>query len=115
MGVSTDAYLVFGIDLGAEEDWEDAGHLVALTAAHDDCEMEDETRVELVDHCHHEYRMWILAVKGTLVRAYRGSPKTIDPEKLKITPAQIEGLCEFCREHAIDWKEPKWVLCSMWS
>jgi hypothetical protein len=115
MGVSTDAYLVFGIDLGEEDNWDEDAHLRELTALHDDCEMDDESRVEMVDHCHHDYRMWILAVKGTLKRAYRGSPTEIAPSALTVSAEQMSGLRAFCGEHNIEWKEPKWLLCSMWS
>jgi hypothetical protein len=72
--------------------------------------------VELVNVCSHEYPIYIVALKGTVITANRGFPQSFDPASLIVTDEQRNTLIEFCRTHNIDTgdAEPKWYLSSLW-
>lgn len=72
--------------------------------------------VELVNVCSREYPMYIVALKGTVLTASRGFPKTFDPASLVVTDEQRNTLMEFCRTHSINavGVEPGWYLSSYW-
>lgn len=71
--------------------------------------------VELVNTCSYDYPMYILALKGTVMTANRGFPKTFDPASLT-KGEDPNRLIEFCRTHNIDTgdKQPAWYLSSFW-
>jgi hypothetical protein len=103
MGVSSDGILVYGYDIGeledslygvvpedydddfrewvedkllesvgfTEQDWEAEGYFDRKREA------ENRLGVEVVVHCSYEYPMYILGIKGTITRAWRGSPQLI--------------------------------------
>lgn len=140
MGVSTDALLAFGVDLGDEypesllneddegdfESWvldhvglarptvSDYGHpdWVAYFAKRN--EILETFPVDLELHCSYDYPMYILCVRGTRKRASRGSPESLDASALTVTPEQVAAFKAFCEEHDIDAGEPGWLLFSMW-
>lgn len=135
MGVSTDAIIAFGFDLGEErpgwlltgDDWDavvarDAGLCRPETKNYDDpawSQYWDAKKaavavcpVELVYHCSWEYPMYFLAVYGTKLKAYRGSPTTF---KLRDPGAPtIAGMEQWCAAHGVEWRTPGWYLMSMW-
>lgn len=56
--------------------------------------------------------MFIVAVPGTVTKAWRGNPKpitdfSVDPEKLK-------AASDFCSAHGIPFENPTWLLASLW-
>lgn len=115
MGVSTDAILCYGIPVEGEEPempWDDD---------HDDEDDWWEAQgtgeampFDLVVHCHIEVQMYILAVPGTTVRAWRGHPKQIDPLP-DIDPAAVEAIQRLMAEHRIKpGGPPGWYIASMW-
>jgi hypothetical protein len=112
MGVSTDAILVYGFDLGEEEDIEDERIRDVIEKA-DNLELEDN-RAAIVGHCSHDYRMIIVAVPNTKRVAKRGYPTTIDPASMAVPQERVAELRAFCEAHGIPWQEPRWILCSMW-
>ena len=147
MGVSTDAILAFGFDLGdndeihiaerfgvtdseAQADFDfdgwvaekagaiyPAGHsgidspeykvfAAARDAAINACP------VELVIHCSYDYPMYFLALRGTKVRAWRGSPVQVQTPTPSGHP--LTAMRQFCAHHGIAWEEPQWHIFSLW-
>lgn len=131
MGQSTDGILVFGIPLeeGVELDFleEHEGDFEYFVDAengmnwetHDYKEREEARSkypVDLKTHCSCDYPMYILAVPGTAVTAWRGHPQKIE-RLLEPTQQQIDALTQFAEKHGLTDAfegEPGWYLCSMW-
>ncbi len=111
MGQSTDAILAYGVDFGEEiPDWLRA--LAGVDPADESSQQDLETwaeshGLELITHCHYDCPMYVLAVTGTQVRAWRGSPQ-------KIT--SLVG--PMCGTWAILTRAgapaPGWLLFSVW-
>lgn len=126
MGVSTDGILVFGIDLGEElpeafEEfdesdlwWDFTDSISGKKSYEDRSKFREEFPVNLTSYCSSEYPMYILAVNGTETVVRRGSTEEIDPNDMKVSDEKIAALKAFCEEYGIEWKEPKWLLASMW-
>ena len=140
MGVSTNAYLVFGVTLDEydedrEPDFlqgcEDFDGLLAddadlppwrddMTEAESDEYFRKERAivaaapVDLVSHCSGEFPMWIMAVRGTQLTACRGDPTTVDPATLQVDPDRIKAAAAWCKAKGIEWEDPQWILCSDW-
>lgn len=116
MGVSTDAKLAYGVDLGddgipawlrdefgvpREREDEDAGDTWELTKAL------NAAGLDLEHHCSDTHTMYVLCVKDSATTAWRGYPKTI--EALDVPP-----------EWGARWErvkragEPRWLLFSWW-
>ena len=138
MGISSDATLCYGVEIGGADDgmegtfdkvledfdnsfydyFEDlvrtAGGVTGtwgtnpkyyeqLRAA------EANFPIELVTHCHGEYPMSILAIRGSVQTANRGYP--INPS-MEIPPQdKIDFLVKFCKDHGLE-VTPSWILCS---
>jgi hypothetical protein len=138
MGVSTNAYLAFGFDLGEEtpEAWDgsfdESGYiaekynLVYPENKHRDSDevqayynklfkLEKEFPVSVVSHCSGDYPMYFLAIKRTVKFARRGYPEQFKPEMLSVTEKEIQSLKDFCEEQDIEWQEPGWHLFSNWN
>jgi len=65
-------------------------------------------------HCSDRYKMFIVAVPGTLIEARRGYPQPIAalPE---VDPAQVRAFTEFCQRYFPEVQaEPGWLLSSWW-
>lgn len=114
MGVSTDGILVFGCDMGEGEDLEEDSPFGLLVKEDDDCDLPDDAPVEVVRHCSYDYPMYILAVRGTKKRASRGYLQEIDPASFVIDGEKIAAAKAFAEARGIEWKDPKWFLCSLW-
>jgi len=70
--------------------------------------------VELVWHCSGDQPMHILAVSGTIRRAYWGQPERVD--NLTVELHSIQSLIDFCHKYEIKTTtEPAWWLCSKFS
>lgn len=104
MSISTDAIICFGVELEDDqlnetddvEDWFG--------------ENLNPNLVELVTHCYMDEPMYIAAVKGTYMNAWRGSPKSFDTQEMSkyITQEALDEL------RKISDRDPKWLLCSYW-
>jgi len=70
--------------------------------------------IELVNTCSGEYPIWIIAVPGTVRRAYRGSPVEIDPDEFHWNDHAFAAFLEFCEKYGIVGDGPKWWLGSYW-
>lgn len=131
MGVSTNAILAFGFDLGdelpealtqmdedADESWEFEAWLESrLGVANDDYKVRraavEAFPFDLVTHCSYDYPMYFLAARGTEQTARRGYPEPVTMKEA--TPEQVQAMRDFCAEFEIEWKEPKWQIFSLWS
>ncbi len=138
MGVSTDAILAFGIDIG--EEIPEAIEALDLDDFDLDCladhegglvwradftpeeenaygkkarELHDAYPVELIIHCSYDYPMYIVAAKDSRYYASRGYSKTINPSDLKVKQEDIDALKAWCKKYNVEG-EPEWLLFSMW-
>lgn len=117
MGTSTDAYLVWGIQI--EDGWgqglqetedDDATPTIEYRLAYSGDVVDG---IRAVAHCSGEFPMYILS-DGEHKSAYRGNPESIDPRRLK--PGDAQALREFAAKHDIPLTgEAVWWLCSWWS
>lgn len=125
MGVSTDGLLWYGVSLG--DDDEEIGERISdIVNGPEDSDTylygdgrewlaeHGLTGVEFVHHCSHDYPMWGLALAGTLVRAYRGTPKSvtlrvISPEEDALLTAALEAL-----GLDVPFDKYGWKLASLW-
>ena len=131
MGINTDAILCFGVELpwgedgeypwdviGCEpEDWlvhaigkgpKDKGEYIpmALNEA-----VEEELGVEVLKHCSSSCPMYILAVRGTVQRAWRG--EVINVSSHRKQAVDKTPLLMFLEEQGIEIEvEPAWLLVS---
>ena len=132
MGVSTNAILAFGIDLGEEQPWPDddddkyedwEGYLCFLAGlAYDNStwpEMEKVIKaspVTMETHCSYDYPMYFAAVTSTVKIARRGYPNlfaSLPP----VEPKQIELFRQFLLERCgitVDYAKLGWHLFSLW-
>ena len=59
--------------------------------------------------------MYIIAIPKTVMRAHRGYPVAFKPEDLVVSDDVVKALCDFCKEHNIEYKDqPQWYLFSYW-
>lgn len=142
MGVSTDAIIAFGFDLGDElpdalsdfmSEHEHDSELV-LAADHgitlpeymgrdykEYAAAREEAlaplKIDLIPHCSGDYSMWFLAARGSNKTASRGHPQALEVADLAASfgAEVIEAMRAFCERHGIEWQEPKWHIFSMWS
>jgi|SRR6478609_8594297 len=123
MGQSTDAILVYGVDLGEDELPE------ALVFNDEDDGDTEESKpiayalymgrplpsgVTIVNHCSDSCTMRIIAIEASELRAWRGHPKEVPT--LVAKPEWDAAIDEFAAEHGITLpKRPAWLLASWWS
>ena len=74
----------------------------------------EECPVELVLHCSGEYPMYIIAAKGSVTTAYRGTPVTVSPLGFDKTSEYHTAVAEFVDKYEIFGPRPDWLLCSYW-
>lgn len=140
MGVSTNAILAFGFDLGEElprslhdpdseerfdflefirreaglEPYQAGGDITAYLKASDD--LEAAFPVDIVEHCSAGCPMYFLAFRGTVQIARRGYPEKVmnmHADPILVT-AKVEAFRAFCDKHGIEGRAPKWHLFSYW-
>lgn len=125
MSTSTDAILVYGIPLKGEDYyWTSRQHFDEEGNPTDELSklMYDggsnvaEGDVYLEHHCSADYTMYIAAIKGTALRAWRGDPKLVDTSCLfEYSNALKEKLRIFMEQHNLEADgEIGWYLCSYW-
>lgn len=68
--------------------------------------------IEVVHHCSYDYTMLIIAVRGTTLRASRGSPEVING--WVIEESRVAAAHSFCAEHGIPSEDPRWLLASIY-
>jgi hypothetical protein len=71
-----------------------------------------EFPIEVVAHCSCDYPLYIIALRGTVMKAWDGEPRDI---MLPSIPAEkVQMLIDFCAEHGIKGAAPRWLLTSNW-
>jgi hypothetical protein len=139
MGISNDSLIAYGIDLGEEapaflEDFDgDLDEFISEAAGlkrpdHQEYsgadwstfwakqrEFESKFPVELVTYCSYDYPMYILALRGTVIRASRGDPVEFTPDALEhqIPQKRQDQYRKFLTDHGYDPDEAKWFLTGM--
>lgn len=134
MGVSSDGLLLFGFSVGDDDkppDWlfdpedEDADALefddfvCGISDLPADAPYEarkafiDACPAELVLYCSYDYPMYVLTVRGTTKRAYRGDLNEVGD--LTVEPERIAAFKAWCETNDIPYEEPKWFLASMYA
>lgn len=117
MGQSTDALLMYGIRLTDEADLEydeeaDEGSAAARLAWSGD----DVDGVTIESHCSGEYPMYIIAIKATVIRAWLGHPKDIDPAKLVAQSEWADKLQAFVLKYKLPTEgQMGWIMASNWN
>lgn len=66
---------------------------------------------EWVVHCSDSYPMHIIAVRGSIKRAYRGDVEEVETYPM---PDGVQRLRDWCEERGIEFQEPKWLMVSYW-
>lgn len=114
MSTSTNGEICYGIlfEEGYEFPWND-GEMIEWWE--DKPNSSSSLPFELVNYCHAEVPMYILALSNTVITAQRGHPVEIDPAKLVVTQQDHDDLVRFCVDHGLNIGEgPKWWLSSYW-
>lgn len=117
MGVSTDAFLVYGVPLDEEIDLsydEEDPEAPEKGPAYMAYTGNDEDGIEIVEHCSDECPMYFAIIKGSEIRAHRGCPKKIE-EPLHWDFRADDRLKKFCKKYKLAHGEPGWYLASMWA
>lgn len=73
--------------------------------------------ITLVNYCHIDAPMYILAVPASTKRCSRGYPQEFEPTELVVTEQEKNFLLNFCRKYLkeeIQITKIKWYLCSYW-
>lgn len=105
MGTRAFPIVAFGFNLGFEEDIEVEGFAVLAEATGD---MEDgDWPVQLVNHGHHEYPAWFVAIRGTVVMDNDWGG-VVDVHSYETSDQALSEAGEWCDKHKIPWQEPRW-------
>ena len=71
--------------------------------------------VDLVNYCHSDVPMYVIAVPGVGLKCSRGYPDSFDPAELKVSPEQEFKLLQFLARYKIKRiSELAWWLTSYW-
>ncbi len=142
MGVSTDAILAFGFNLGEElpeafqdDDGDSAGFEFdewlnqkagvvypegnagikspEYRAYSDACKaVKAASPVDFITHCSYDCPMYFLALRGSNSTARRGYPVAVTTPVP--TAERVAAMRSFCDQHGIKWQEPSWHIFSLW-
>lgn len=142
MGSSATGILVYGVDLGPDEEFEfpesfkgeddyvefdqfiykEAGLPDYDENATDEehlkrWELQREAvkayPVDLVVHGHHEYPAYIVAARGTEMSSNDWTVTTeVSPQEMLDMPKQREQVMSWMESHGFEVEEPRWLLCA---
>ena len=129
MGVSSDGILVFGIELGIEDEtpgflYDESGveyefeEMVDFELGVSDkpyAEREEARKMYPVDlqiHCSYDYPMYILAVPNAKISAWRGYPQELKEGLPEVPQEKVDALKAWAAERGIEG-EPCWILTSL--
>jgi hypothetical protein len=132
MGISTDAILFYGIDLGEDEyecledEWEKY-YVNKIGVYHEHGDNCIQARYEFWNkkrdavrksectigtYCSYDDPMHYVALKKTHVQVWRGYVKVI--KDLHVPPGTDARIREFCELMGIKYEQPKWMMVSLW-
>ena len=125
MGVSTDAYLIYGVLI---PEWDEQGCIEQkdlpkeLRDLNEDPDGEvyigeiSDDNCDMFVHCMSECPMWIATPKTVKsYRAWRGDPVEMNFADLITVDGENKAhLKAFCEKLGVKYTEPKWWLCSYW-
>jgi hypothetical protein len=132
MTISSDAMLYFGFIAGEEDEppewlYDEEGNLkdfddLILDLAGVDPNISYAKRKPIIDacpaelqtYCSYDYPMYILAIRGYSHVAKRGHTEEISVESLSVRPEAIENFKDWCNQNKIEYRQPRWFLCSMY-
>ena len=72
----------------------------------------EDVPIEIVTHCSWDYPMYIVAVVGSVTKAYRGGPQKI--EDWVVPHGKVQTASDFCDEHGLPFEDPTWILASIY-
>lgn len=127
MSISSDGLLVFGFQVGGEEekpewlkDYEDFdeyliahGDIAANSSYKERTTFIESCPADLYKYCSYEYPMYILGPRNAKFRVSRGYNQVIKPEDLIVPQDRLDKFKTWCIKMNIEWQEPMWLLCSM--
>ncbi len=141
MSISSDGIICYGICFGEEFEFpfgcdvedEDGNPLeheefddwyVDVILGVDSSEMDykeksdiiNNSQLELCQHCSYDYPMYILCIRGTEHKAWRGDPTLLDFEEMNkfVTPEAVAELKRVAKIIDPDCGEPGWWLASLY-
>jgi hypothetical protein len=117
MGVSTDAKLIYGFEVGKSEGDADNSRCDELMDEHYATLTKVEKRLgaELVWHCSDECQMYIIGLTDTYVYAYRGHPQEINPKMFERDRRLMDAeLIDIAEALGVKAKPGRWLLASYW-
>lgn len=135
MGVSTDAYLVYGISYGGEcsgewehglecdskpggtHEWFEALYDEAYVLAGCPMDRESDGPVGVLNHGSGEFHDYVVCVSGVTFGASRGYPVTCFTEGYTTDADHATwdaDIRAFCEKHGLPYVQPRWVLVSYW-
>lgn len=105
MSTSTDAILVFGVQLAEDAELPEYDNSIDIDtsselyrAFHGYLDRHKGT-IEIVSHCSNEYPMYIVGIRTSKLRASRGSPLQV--ETLAVGPDWVELVAGFVERHQL--------------
>jgi hypothetical protein len=116
MGVSTNAYLVYGVmlkegsfsSLGGDQ--AEPGTPKSLAYRGD-----SHNGIRILRHCSDTDPEYIVCAAEPWHVAIRGYPEKIHPLNLAETPPAGFKIMDYCKEHGLQTEgRPGWLLCSYW-
>ena len=118
MGISTDAYLFYGVCLPDDfypelKIWEDEDEVVDLYNWEEvvkKTDLPESNQISMGLHCHMDDPMWFVCAEQ--YSAWRGSPEEI--KSFAVKPKWDLQIKEFCEKLGLPYEQPKWWLVSYW-
>jgi len=109
MGVSTDALIVYGVEVGEIEELRERLDGEAWDELIDSF-YDNEDGFGLIEHCSDSYLMYFVGY--LIIRADRGFPKLINEAKEK--DLDVRRIQRFCEKYELPYSQPDYYLASYW-
>ena len=120
MGQSTDAYLVYGIEIEEDSDSHSICEALQDERYKEHSEATKELGVEVISHRSSDCPLYLVVSKKLKNWSWRGFPRKLDLAALQLVVDEdssirdnIDKFCE--RFEIVNDKKYSWILCSDWS